>query len=283
MENSEEKEVKEFNEVKVMQPSADKADDEIIEPVVKETETPAPSSEEDKPAPEPEPEPTPEKDTEKTDQEPVPEAEVAPEVVKEPKPVEGETPREKALRLEATRLKGLLRKERQDELFVKQPTVKSKEEDLSEYDPEELKRFEKLAKSLGFAKRDEIVRDSVQDKNNNEFETFIEAHPEYSAENDKDGVLWNQFKTEFALYNPPQDPKTLRKVLNKVHNEIYGVKPAVNLNKINAQQQKLKVASHAGTMGSKASISSPKTIINSNIRRDMLKGFSEEDLVEMGL
>ena len=282
MENSEEKEVKEFNEVKVMQPSADKADDEIIEPVVKETETPAPSSVEEKPAPEPEPEKETKEETPVVEEK-VPEAEVAPEPVKEPKPVEGETPREKALRLEATRLKGLLRKERQDELFVKQPTVKSKEEDLSEYDPDELKRFEKLAKSLGFAKRDEITRDSVQDKNNNEFETFIEAHPEYSAENDKDGVLWNQFKTEFALYNPPQDPKTLRKVLNKVHNEIYGVKPAVNLNKINAQQQKLKVASHSGTMGSKASISSPKTVPNSNIRRDMLKGFSEEDLKEMGL
>jgi hypothetical protein len=278
MENSENQEVKEFNEVKVMTPSSEES--EIIEPVVKENETPPESSEENKEEPEPKTEEEPEKEPEA---EKVPEAEVAPVEVKEPKPVEGETPREKALRLEATRLKGLLRKERQDELFVKQPVSSKKpEEDLSEYDPDELKRFEKLAKSLGFAKRDEIVRDSVQDKNNNEFETFIEAHPEYSAENDKDGVLWNQFKTEFALYNPPQDPKTLRKVLNKVHNEIYGVKPAVNLNKINAQQQKLKVASHSGTMGSKASISSPKAP-NSNIRRDMLKGFSEEDLVEMGL
>jgi hypothetical protein len=68
--------------------------------------------------------------------------------------------------------------------------------------------------------------------------------------------------------------------LNKVHNEIYGVKPAANLNKINAQQQKLKVASHTGTQGSKASISSPKAP-NYNIRRDMMKGFSEEDLKEL--
>lgn len=276
MENSANQEVKEFNETVVLKPTPDGDDVEIIEPIVKENETPPESSEENKEEPA---EPESETSEEVPDKE-IPEAEVAPEVVKEPKPVAGETPREKAFRLEATRLKGLLRKERQDELFVKQPTVKSKEEDLSEYDPDELKRFEKLAKSLGFAKRDEIVRDSVQDKNNNEFETFIEAHPEYNAENDKDGVLWNQFKTEFALYNPPQDPKTLKKVLNKVHNEIYGVQPAGNLNKINAQQQKLKVASHAGTMGSKASISSPK-LPNSNIRLDMLKGFTEEELREL--
>jgi len=276
MDNSENQEVKEFNETVVIPPTKD---EEIIEPV-EQKETAPESSEEEKPEPEIEPKAV-EEETPAPKEELTPEAEVAPVEVKEPKPVEGETPREKALRLETSRLKGLLRKERQDELFIKQPVSSKKpEEDLSEYDPDELKRFEKLAKSLGFAKKDEIVRDSVQDKNNNEFETFIEAHPEYSAENDKDGVLWNQFKTEFALYNPPQDPKTLRKVLNKVHNEIYGVKPAVNLNKINAQQQKLKVASHAGTMGSKASVSSPKAP-NSNIRLDMLKGFSEEDLKEL--
>jgi len=277
MANENEAEVKEFNETIVIEPSND-GDNEIIEPIESETETPTPSSEEDKPEPELESEP------EITDDKPeqVPEAEVPTEEVKEPKPVDGETPRERALRMETSRLKGLLRKERQDELFVKQPTVKSKEEDLSEYDPEEVKRLETLVSKLGYVKKNEYVQQSVLEKNNAEFDTFIEEHPEYSAENDKDGILWNQFKAEFGLYQPPQDPRTLRKVLNKVHNEIYGIKPAMNLNKINAQQQKLKVASHTGTMGSKASISSPQAP-NPNIRRDMLKGFDEEDLKEMGL
>ncbi len=273
-------EVKEFNETKVMQPSANTEGDEIIEPIVKETETPAPSSEEDKPIPEPESDTEPVVPEADTEQKPEPEAEVTPEVVKEPKPVEGESPKEKALRMEVTRLKALRRKDQSDELFVKKPTVESKKEDLSEYDPEELKRFETLAQKLGFAKKDEFIQQSVADKNNSEFESFIEAHPEYSPENDKDGLLWNQFKSEFSLYNPPQDPKTLRKVLNKVHNEIYGVKPASNLNKINAQQQKLKVASHSGSQGSKAPKPTPKTP-NSNIRLDMLKGFSDEEKAEL--
>lgn len=274
MENSDNKEVKEFNETIEIKPTPDGDDVEIIEPVT-ESETPPESSEENK-------EESVETESEEVSDEDDTEAEVAPEVVKEPKPVEGETPREKALRLETSRLKGLLRKERQDELFVKQPIVKSQEEDLSDYDPDEVKRLETLIGKLGYVKGDKIIRDSVQDKNNSEFETFIDSHPEYSAENDKDGLLWNQFKTEFALYNPPQDPKTLRKVLNKVHNEIYGVQPAGNLNKINAQREKIKTASHAGNQGSRASISSPQAP-NPNIRRDMLKGFSEEDLKEMGL
>lgn len=274
MTNSGEEEVKEFNETIEIKPSPDNEDDEIIEPVtIEEKETPTPSSEDEQPVEE-------EQEEEEIEDAPIQAEE--PEEVKGPKPVEGETPREKALRLETARLKGLLRKERQEELFVKQPTSKH-EEDLSEYDPEELKRFETLAIRMGFAKKDEIMRDSVQEKNSAEFDTFIEAHPEYSPENDPDGTLWNTFKSEFALYQPPQDPKTLRKVLNKVHNEIYGVQPASNLNKINAQQQKLKVASHTGSQASSRVSATPIVKApNTNIRLDMLKGFDEDEMKELG-
>lgn len=253
-------EVKEFTEKVEIEPTKD---EELVE-VEEEEESPESSSDEKK---ELEPE------IDSSLEEPIEEQEVeeAPKV--EPKPVEGESPRERALRLEATRLKGLLRQQRSDELFVKKTT--SKEEDLSEYDPEELKRFETLAVKMGFAKKNEIV----QDKNNSEFEIFIEAHPEYSPENDKDGTLWNQFKAEFNLYNPPQDPKSLKKILNKVHNEIYGVQPAKNLNKINASQEKIKVASHTGASAGK--ISKPERQQSSELRLDALKGFTEEEKKEL--
>ena len=260
--NSNEGEVKEFIEQVSVEPTKD---EELIDEM--ETETPSSSSDEEK---------EPEQEEEIT--EPEQEAE-APEVKPEPKPVEGETPREKALRLEATRLKGLLRDQRRDDLFVKQPTDIPKNEKLADYDPEELKRFEMLATELGFARKDEIIHQTTQDKLNGEFEAFIEAHPEYSPENDKDGVLWNQFKSEFTLYNPPKEAKTLRKVLNKVHNEIYGVQPAKNLSKINASQEKIKVASHTGASAGKET--RQPTRQSSTLRTDAMKGFSEEELKEL--
>lgn len=253
-------EVKEFTEKIDIEPTKD---EEIID-VDEEEKSPDSSSEENK---ELEPE-----EKEETPVEEVPEVEETPEKVG-PKPVEGETPRERALRLEATRLKGLLRQQRSEELFVKKPTAP--EEDLSEYDPEELKRFETLATKMGFAKKNEIV----QEKNNSEFEIFIEAHPEYSPENDKDGTLWNRFKSEFNLYIPPKDPKTLKMLLNRVHNEIYGVQPAKNLSKINASQEKIKVASHTGASAGKET--RPRTQENSGLRTDALKGFSEEEKKEL--
>jgi hypothetical protein len=249
-------EVKEFTEKVDIEPTKD---EELVE-VDEEEESPDSSSEENK-------EPELEEETPE-----VPEVDETPVIVL-PKPVEGESPRERALRLELTRVKGVIRDQKRDELFVKKTVAP--EEDLSEYDPEELKRFETLATKMGFAKKNEIV----QDKNNSEFETFIDAHPEYSSENDKDGTLWNRFKTEFNLYVAPKDPKTLKMLLNRVHNEIYGVQPAKNLNKINASQEKIKVASHTGASAGKETRT--KTQETSGLRIDALKGFSEEEKKEL--
>src|SRR3990167_11388884 len=67
------------------------------------------------------------------------EPEKKPEVI-EPNPVEGETLRELALRKETERLRGLLRKEKTAELFVKHesPNLEVVDPLLDEYDPEEL-------------------------------------------------------------------------------------------------------------------------------------------------
>ncbi len=221
-----------------------------------------------------------EPEKEETEETTAPEA-VEPTII-EPKPVESETPRERALRLETTRLRGLLRKERTDELFPtkKVDSVTPVDEELSKYDPEELKNFEILATKMGFAKKDDILNQNSQERMDAEFEGFLETHPEYSPENDKDGLMWGQFKSEFGLYNPPKDPKTLKKVLNKVHNEIVGFQPTANLTKINASLEKIKVASHTGASTGKANKSS-SVQSTPNLRKDMMKGFSDDELSDL--
>lgn len=277
MADSNNEEVKEFvQKVPISVSSTEEEIEETTDEV--ETETPASSSDADN---EPEVEET--ESEEETPEEEETNAPVAdePEVKHEPKPVDGETPRERALRLEATRLKGLLRDQRKDELFVKQPTdISKKDEELAGYDPEQIKNFEKIAKQLGFAKKDEILSQTSQERLNDTFNEFMEAHPEYAPENDKDGVLWNQYKTEFQLYNPPKDLKVLKKILNKVHNDVYGIQPAKNLNKINASQEKIKVASHTGaSAGKETRRTSSKP--SSGLRTDMMKGFDQKEIEEL--
>ncbi len=273
MSDSTNEEVKEFIQKVPVTPSKD--DEETVDE--EETETPDSSSEEEIKEPETEVETEDSSDDEPAEDTEAPVAE-APK--SEPKPVEGETPREKALRMEATRLKGLLREQRKEELFVKKPAdISKKDEELAEYDPEQVKNFEKIAKSLGFAKKEEILSENSQERLNDTFNEFMEAHPEYAPENDKDGVLWNQYKTEFALYNPSKDPKTLKKILNKVHNEIYGVQPAKNLTKINASQEKIKVASRSGSSTGKEPRRTSQA--PSGLRTDMMKGFDDKEIAEL--
>jgi hypothetical protein len=271
MADSNNEEVKEFVQTVAVTPSLE---DETVDNE-EETETPPSSSDGEK---EPEAEEAEvEEETPEAEEDTAPVAE-APKT--EPKPVAGETPREKALRLEATRLKGLLREQKREELFVKQPTdISKKDEDLAGYDPEEVERFEKLIGKLGYAKKDDIISQTSSERLNDTFNEFMEAHPEYAPENDKDGLLWNQYKSEFALYNPSKDPKVLKKILNKVHNEVYGVQPAKNLSKINASQEKIKVASHTGASAGKETRRTSQA--PSGLRMDMMKGFDPKEIEEL--
>jgi len=268
--NNENQEVKEFVQKVAISPS-DEEDDDIEDK--EENETPEESSPQEN---EPDPEET---ETEEVEESKEQEAESL-NIVPEPKPVEGETPRERALRMETSRLKGLLRQQRTEELFVQKTNKIPDDEELQQYDPEELKRFEQLATKMGFAKKDEILHQNSQERLNVEFESFIEAHQQYAPENDKDGLLWNQFKSEFSLYNTPNDPKVLRKVLNKVHNDVFGVQPAANLSKINASREKIKVASHTGASAGKTETRT-RSLNTSGLRTDAFKGFSEQELKEL--
>jgi hypothetical protein len=272
MADSNNEEVKEFTQTVHVEPTKDT---ENVED--EEKETPPESSEEEKPEASPEEPETPEEsEVEEPEEEPA----ETPEIIPEPKPVEGETPRERALRLELTRVKGIVRDQKRDELFVKKSAdSKPENEELAKYDPEQVKNFEKIAKTLGFAKRDEILSQTSQERLDDTFNEFMESHTEYAPENDKDGILWNQFRSEFQLYNPSKDPKTLKKILNKVHNDVYGVQPAKNLNKINASKEKIKVASHTGASAGKETRA--RTQAPSGLRVEGMKGFSEAEIKEL--
>lgn len=254
-----EQEVK-HSQVIELKPTETTDDDEIIEPITKENETPTSSSDDEN-----------ESVVEETTTEPQ-------TVEKEPNPVLGETPREKALRLEVARVKGLLRKEKSEELFVPQKHIETANPISSKYDPEQLKEFdelfETLAKQKGLIRKDELQSQTFQERADDQFNSFMEGHPEYA-----DATLWEQFKNEFNLYKTPSNPKDLGKLFNKVHESIFGTSSA-NINKINAQQEKIKTASHTGSIAGRIS---NKTIQapNTNVRKDMLKGFSDDEIKEI--
>lgn len=210
------------------------------------------------------------------------------------KDVEGETPRERALRAELALTRGQLRKERGQELGIehtpqgqqapakKEPSAQSQEV-LKKYKPSEIAAFREvlpaIAEELGFVKAADLSQQTYAQQSQAVLDEFLEAHPEYSAENDKDGVLWNAFKGEYGLYNKPANPKDFAKIFNRIHTSIFGIKPAGDKGPINAAQQKINVASHAGASGPSRSSAPARSSANAaGLRLDGLRGFTQEEL-----
>jgi hypothetical protein len=241
----------------------------------------------------------PESSREETDDEE--ESEPSPKVEPKPKPaksagddianIKDETPRERALRLEVTRLRRLGRKEQSDELLGGHVPIHEKPEIsperkkvLEKYKPEEIdalrETIDVLAEEMGFVRKDVLNQTTYANHANDELNTFLEKHAEYLPENDTDGTLWNAFKDEYALYKQPSDPREFKKIFDRVHKSVFGIKPAADINKVNAQNEKIKVASHKSA--SPAPTSRKSTPRNSSgLRLDMLKGFEQEEIDEM--
>ena len=213
---------------------------------------------------------------------------VVDEPVQPPKEVEGETPRERAFRLEIEKLRKANRKAKRDSLFgeleeepVKPVSKPDEPEDdfTSKYDKTELDNFRQLlvkeADKLGFVKKGDIEKSSYDDT----LDDFLTSHKEYLPENDPDNILWDKFREEFTLYKRPNNSRNLKKLLDRVHNGIINSGNGLNSAKVSAQQSKLKQASHGGTTIAK------KTKTNSgvdpNLRVDMLKGFTPDELDEL--
>lgn len=272
-----------------------------------ETKTPSPSSEEDKSTEESEDEttePDGEAVEEATDESVEQDSESEEPVVEatiEAKVVDGESPRERALRLEVQRVKEINRGLRGKKLLgdaqpmsASQPAELSPEDKqaLEAFDPEAVANMEKLlpvlAKKLGFVKKDDFSKDQYQGTSQDVLDAWLEDHPDYLPENDKGDILFNRLKDEMSLFQKPANPKGWVKILNRAHNEIMGIttKPKESAAQVQAKQEKIKVASHGP-----ASVSSPKTQTRVVSQDDQelralaekggLKGFSQEEIDEM--
>lgn len=204
--------------------------------------------------------------------------------------VPGETPRERGLRVELTKQKRINRDLRKGDLGIKPPTGQQKPElseekkkVLAQYKPEDIQKlkevFDVMADDMGFVRKEQLGASTYTEKASDELDKFIDAHPEYLPENDPDNVLWGRFKSEYALYKQPENPKDFKRIFEKVHRDVFGIKPAGDKKTINASNEKIKVASHSNA--SKPAQQNSRAKTPTGLRFDMLKGFSDEERAEL--
>lgn len=228
-----------------------------------------------------------------------PKEEVVAEPVIEPSPitkeVPGETPRERALREEVTRLRIKQREKEQAELLKNTKPADNTVIDNNEliemgYDEDQIKGLEKvidvLASRKGYVKKGE----TYQDMANQTLNSFIEEHPEYAPENDKDDINWNRFnsilKSDYKLDGKTN--KELLNIFNKVHRDVKSeFDTPTNSGKIQAQRQKISSVS-AGTSAPSSNEAKKevrnigeKTFVSSGHPGLVFKGFEEDDLTDI--
>lgn len=202
-----------------------------------------------------------EKTEDKTDEDPEKKTPTSPEL----KDVEGETPREKGLRMEISRLRIANREEKTKNLVPKEDE-KLDEKAIKElkdqgYDDEEINKLEKVVDILA-AKKGYVKKSSLTVAND-ALDTFIEDHEEYAPENDKDDIRWDRFvqilKSDYNLKG--KSPKQLRVIYGKVHrdiNEELGEVKKDNTKKIEAQKEKIKSVSVSTSTSEKSKTAEEK-------------------------
>lgn len=257
--------------------------DEIIESEVKEIETPEPEKEEEESSE------SSQEETTELEPEPIPEPVKKVEVPTDDglAVIEGETPQVHAMRLEIKRLRDSQTRERTKEIFEPPKSVaqaRTESEILKKYKPEEIQSLREvlpeLAKELGYVRKDELNATTYEEKAQEQIDSFIEAHPEYSPTKDPEGALWNQLKQEYQnVYKPPQNPKDFKKIFERIHKDLFGIQASGPLPKVVAQTEKVKVASHLGA-------SAPQVLVrskagNSSLRLDALQGFSDAEIASL--
>jgi len=211
------------------------------------------------------------------------------------KEVAGETPKERALRLEVTRLKRAARQKSQDEIF-KQDKAKVSEDDYQElkdlgYDEDQIKTLDKafdiIGTKKGFVRKDQTWKETAQST----LEQFIEENPEYAPENDKEDVYWGRFneilKNDYNIAG--KNPKQLKSIFERVDRDVeeeLGDNESKE-GKLEAKKQKIRSVS-AGAAASTVKSGESKTVVNSGNKTYVssnhpglvFKGFDEDEVKE---
>ena len=223
----------------------------------------------------------------------IPEKETSATVIKD---VDGETPRERALRLELTRVRRQSREKEQKEISNNIPVeenIDSDEELRSQgYDDDQIaglkKTFSIMAKSQGYVKKDDSYKGMVDETLNN----FVDEHSEYASENDKDDLYWDKFKSILnSDYNlNGKNSKQIKSVFERVDRDVkeeLGDKELTK-DKIEAQKRKISDVSHAASTSSKETVETKKavsagnkTFISSGHPGLVFKGFEEDEMEDI--
>lgn len=178
------------------------------------------------------------------------------------------------LLVEISALRGTRREIKQDALIK----VQDKLDDLQDVNPSDVELIEKVLKTKGYVKKDDVLQLTYEEVKNQELKGFLDKYPEYKPENDSNDLKWSALQREFGEYARPSDPHRIGYLLEKAHK---GIAPTSERDLTPVRKQQVKTAS-VGSGGVQRS--SSNKIPDSRLSKLMethMQGFSEEEKRKM--
>ncbi len=214
-----------------------------------------------------------------TSEKSVNETEVAEEVKKED--VEGLARQKEKLLADIRELRQEKREEKDSRIYKKEPLIVPKEEDLADVAEADINLIEKVLKAKGYVRKDEVQTLTYKEKVDSYKNQWLENHPEYLPENDKENIRWDDLNsTIIRLFKMPDNPKDIVKVLDTAHSLVSKTSlPTKSSASERATKEKIKTISKSSAGESGAKVPQKST----GVSRNAFAGFTEEELKEMGV
>jgi hypothetical protein len=158
---------------------------------------------------------------------------------------------------------------------VEEPLFVDQKDDLSDIDTEQLGTLRRVLKAEGYVKSTELEGRFTKEAQEEVRDEFLDSHPEYKPENDKDDLNWKRLTSELGLYAQPKDRKTLKMILKKAHDAVSETS-RTSTEDIDGKKRVIARAGAGAGRGGKTVTTIEGGKIPAHLREHM-KGFDDED------
>lgn len=113
-----------------------------------------------------------------------------------------------------------LRKQKGQPLPASEEGAEEQGDDLSDLEPTDVKNIERVLKSRGYARKDEVVLENLKTAQGEVEQAFYKANPQYTPERDTNDTLYNALQDELALFAPPKTRGQMERILQRAHEAV---------------------------------------------------------------
>ena len=117
------------------------------------------------------------------------------------------------LKNEIVELRGQKRELKKEELFK----AEQKLDELKDVNPEDASLVERILRSKGYVRKDEVDEMYYKAVQDEELAKFLEKYPEYKPQNDPNDTNWGTLQRELEFYRMPKNPRQIPEILERAH------------------------------------------------------------------